>query len=114
MVLSTSWVRRRFFYTSDKGRVVTIDCNDYLGDAAGLKPYDQHVHGLMELTKGGERLRHVNVCSKLTNEKGSYAYTRLIVEADSPLWIKPLGETVFVAGHEMVTTKKCPEKSRYL
>jgi len=114
MVLATSWQRRRYFYTSDKGKVVTVDCNDYLGDAAGLKPYDQQVHGIMELTAGGERLRHVKVRSKHKNERGSHAYTRLIVEADSPLWLKPLGETVFVAGHEMVTTEKCPEKSRYL
>jgi hypothetical protein len=114
MVLAKSWVKRRYLYTSDKGRVVTVDCNDYLGDAAGLEPYDQHVHGLIDLTYGGERLRYVKVRSKNKNDKGKYDHTQLVVQADSLLWQKPLGQTVFVAGQEMETTEKCPEKSRWL
>jgi len=114
MVLAKSWTKRRYLYTSDKGRTVTVDCNDYLGDAAGLEPYDQKTHGLIELTKGGERLRHVKVRSTKKNERGTYDHTHLVVQAHSPLWLNPLGEIVFVAGHKMMTIEKCKEKSRYL
>ena len=114
MVLATSWEKRRYVYTSDKGQLVAIDCNDYLGEAAGLEPYDRAIHGRLELTYGGKRLRHVRVKSKNKNQKGAYDYTHLVVQADSALWQKPLGERVFVAGYEMFTIEKCPEKSRYL